>query len=243
MPEVPPADDASREPDAEQPAGLSAREEAERAATEAAERARAARERAEALRRLAEQTLAAAERRGGGPLLDPETAAAAPAAERRRLPWRPVAAGFAALAVTGLTAAAGAMFWTHRVADTRAQRVAEYTAIARQGVINLMSLDYNDAKGSVARILDSSTGRLHDQYAEHADALAENLQKSKIVTVVTIGVVAVETLSPDSAVVLVSTKSQATNVKDGRLEPEDFRIAVTLQRDGGQMKIADLDFI
>lgn len=243
MPEVPHADDASREPDTEQPAPLSAREEAERAAAEAAERARAARERAEALRRLAEQTLAAAERRGGGPLLDPDAHNAILAAQPQRLPWRPVAAGIAAVAITGLVSASGAIFWTRQVSDTRAQQVAEYSAIARQGVINLMSLDYNDAKGSVARILDSSTGRLHDQYAEHADALAENLQKSKIVTVVTIGAVAVESLSADSAVVLLSTKSQATNAKDGRQEPEDFRIAVTLERDSGQMKVADLDFV
>ncbi len=243
MPEVPPADDASDEPGTERPTPLSAREEAERAAADAAERARVARERAEALRRLAEETLAAAERRGGGPLLDADTDTAPGHNAARRLPWRPVAAALGALAVTGLTATSGAMFWTHHVADTQSQRIADYAAIARQGVMNLMSLDYNDAKGSVARILDSSTGRLHEDYAGHADALADNLVKSKIVTAVTIGAVAVESMSPDSAVVLVSTKSQATNAKDGRQEPENFRMAVTLQRDAGRMKIANVDFI
>lgn len=200
---------------------------AEQAARDAEARAAEARARAAALREAAATVS--------------DTGAAAPARGTGLTRTRLLAAA-TVLAICALAACAGAMLWNIQAAQARADLAAEYQAIARQGVVNLMSLDYNDAEASVARVLDASTGKFHEEYAGQADLLIKGLERSKVVTTVTVGATAVESMDADSAVVLVSARSEATNAKDGRQEPELFRLAVHLGRDGDQMKVSDLEF-
>lgn len=202
---------------------------AERAARDAEARAVAARARAEALRELAARV--AGDNAGTG------------RRSIRRPGGRAVLVAAAVLAICGLSALSGAMLWQQRGLDVRTQRAAEYQAIARQGVVNMMSLDFNDAEGSVGRVLDGSTGRFHAEYSEQAELLIKGLQRSKVVTEVTIGTTAVESMDADNAVVLVAARSQATNVTDGRQEPQTFRLAVSLARDGDRMKVSEVDFV
>ena len=54
-----------------------------------------------------------------------------------------------------------------RAADQ--QRRAEFEAAARQGVVTLMSLDYNKAKEDVQRIIDNSTGEFKKDFQNHAE--------------------------------------------------------------------------
>lgn len=211
---------------------------AERAARDAEARAVAARARAEALRELAARVAGEQSQ-----TVQPEDNPGTGRRSVRRPGGRTVVVAAAVLAICGLSALSGAMLWQQRGIDVRTQRAAEYQAIARQGVVNMMSLDFNDAEGSVGRVLDGSTGRFHAEYSEQAELLIKGLQRSKVVTEVTIGTTAVESMDADNAVVLVAARSQATNVTDGRQEPQTFRLAVSLARDGDRMKVSEVDFV
>jgi len=155
--------------------------------------------------------------------------------------WRALGA-VGAVVLCALLGLGGWLFVQHRDAEQANAHVAEATAVAKQGVINMMSLDFNNAQASVQRVLDGSTGKFKEEFQGQSDMMVKALQQSKVVTEVTVNSAAVQSMTADSAVVLVAAQSQASNATDGRREPQKFRIVVTLQREGGQYKIAQVDF-
>lgn len=202
--------------------------ELEAAAAEA--RAEAARARADELRRRIETAEAAAEPTAG-------TAAGG---------LRPaIALALAAVLAAGLLGLTGYLVWQHKAMAGQRDRAAEFAAAARQDVTNLMSIDYNTAEDNVKAVLDSSTGRFRANFEETADDFVKALKDEKIITKATINDTAVESMTGDSAVVLVS----ATSRREGPQAPEDqqqpriWRIVVSLERDGGQIKMTGVEFV
>ncbi|MCB0932240.1 MAG: hypothetical protein KDB71_10120 [Mycobacterium sp.] len=168
-----------------------------------------------------------------------------PAIAADRLPWRQLAVPLlAALVIVGLLTATGWMLWQHSRAVERRQQVAEYAAAARQSVVNLMSIDYNTAKDSVARVLDGSTGKFHDNFADTADDFIKALQDEKIVTKATVNDAAVESMTGDSAVVLLSATSrrEGPGTPKDQQQPRVWRVVLELQRQDGQIKMSGVDF-
>lgn len=234
-PEVPEADDT-----------LVTADEAEAAAAEAEARAEAARARAEDLRRKleaagesAEPAVAGADDTAG----EPETVTV----KKRRLgvpSWRTVAASLVILLVAGLLGGTGFMLWEHKKASDERHRTAEYAAAARQGVVNLMSMDYNQAKESVQRLIDDSVGKFQNNFQETSEDLIKALQDSKMITKVTVNDAAVEQMDDQTAVVLVAATShrEGPNAPKEDQQPRVWRVVVSLQRDGGQIKMSDVEF-
>ncbi len=71
------------------------------------------------------------------------------------------------------------------------------------------------------------------------------MQQSKVVTKVTVNDTAVESMDKDSATVLVAATSQRTGPDAPPKEdqqPRVWRVVVSLQRDGDQLKVSDVEF-
>ena len=214
--------------------------QAEAEATAAEARADAARARAEELRSRLQATSEAETRTAVPTVALPGTTAGRPNA-RLRL----VAGTVAALLTAGLLAATGYMLWQHHDNTQQRRQAAEYAAAARQGVINLMSIDYTTAQESVQRVLDGSTGRFRDNFADTADDFVQALKDEKIITKVTVNDTAVESMTSDTAVVLVSATSRregAQSPKDQQ-EPRLWRVVLSLEHDGDQIKVSGVDFV
>lgn len=154
-----------------------------------------------------------------------------------------VAAALAVLCTCALIAVSVFMFIAHRnvVADQR--QSAEYAAAGRQSVVTLMSLDYNKAQEDVQRIIDNSVGQFKDDFQNQSADFVKVAQESKVITEVTVNSVAVESMSDDSAVVLVAATSRVTNTAGADQEPRSWRLSVDLQRDGGQIKMSKVEFV
>jgi Mce-associated membrane protein len=129
----------------------------------------------------------------------------------------------------------------HQAADEQVR--AEYAAAGRQSVVTLMSLDFNKAKDDVQRIIDNSTGSFKDDFKSQAEDFVKVAQDSKVITEVTVNAVAVESMTDDKAVVLVSAASRVTNSAGAKQEPRSWRLSVDLQRDGGQIKMSKVEFV
>ena len=221
------------------PESLALQAEAEAEAAQA--RAEAARARAEELR----QRLQDAEDVGAVEVVEDVEVLEAEQPTARQSPRRLIGAVVAALTTAALLAATGYMLFTHQEKNRQRQQIAEYAAAARQGVINLMSIDYTTADESVKRVIDGSTGRFRANFEETADDFVKALKDEKIVTKATVNEAAVESLTGDSAVVLIS----ATSRREGQQAPKDqqeprlWRIVLTLQRDGGQIKMSGVEFV
>jgi Mce-associated membrane protein len=147
------------------------------------------------------------------------------------------------LAICGLLAASGWMLWHHHTVLAERQRSAAYVAAARQGVVNLTSLDFNKAKEDVQRVLDSATGEFRDDFQRRADDFVSVVKDSKAVTEGSVKASAVESMSKDSAVVLVLANERVTNSAGAKDDPRAFRFRVSVVRDGDQLKISKVEFV
>ena len=82
-----------------------------------------------------------------------------PSRRRLRLPSLSTTLKVAAVVlIVGFAGVTGYMAWQDHEATDRSRRAANFVAGARQGIINMTSLDFNRAKEDVQRVIDSCTG-------------------------------------------------------------------------------------
>jgi Mce-associated membrane protein len=144
-------------------------------------------------------------------------------------------------AFVGLTAY---MVWQHREATQRQRRDAAFVAGAKQGVVNMTSLDFHKAKEDVQRVIDSTTGEFRDDFQHRAPDFTKVVEQSKAVTVGTVNAAAVESVHGNSASVLVSATSRITNSPGGKDEPPRiWRLRVTVTEVGGQYKMSKVEYV
>lgn len=170
--------------------------------------------------------------------------------ESRPARWRPGLPSLSATAkvaaivlICAFAVASGIMVWKDHDAAERAQREASFVAGARQGIVNMTSLDFNRAKEDVQRLLDSSTGQFRDDFQQRAKDFASVVEQSKVVTQGTVTAAALESMDEHSASVLVAASSRITNSAGAKDEPRMWRIRVTVTEEGGQYKMSKVDFV
>ncbi|MEZ0338795.1 hypothetical protein ACAG25_02305 [Mycobacterium sp. pV006] len=164
----------------------------------------------------------------------------------RRLPrpnWKAVAASLVVVAILALLGLSGFMVWQHRQAEELRQQNAEYAAAARQSVVTLMSLDFNNAEADVQRIIDNSTGQFKSDFEQQAKDFVKVAQDSKVVTEVTVNSTAVQEMDDETAEVLVAASSRVTNTAGADGDIRTWRLSVSLQKEDGQIKMAKVEFV
>ena len=175
--------------------------------------------------------------------VDPESK---PARSRRRLrlpSWSVAWKAAVIILICAFVAASGYMMWNRHEVTERNQRAANFIAGARQGVVNLTSMDFNKAKEDVQRVIDSSTGQFHDDFQARAKDFTTVVEQSKVVTQGSVNAAAVQTINGDYALVLVAATSHITNAAGAKDEPRNWRLKVTVKNDGGQYKMSNVEFI
>lgn len=261
------ADEPPQEADGTTGDALTLAEEAEAEAAEAEAAAAAARAKAKAirLRREAQEAEARAKAEADAEnRADDEVAAdepvetqavvegaavdydqeAAPKGRRWGLIVKVVAMTLAVLCTAALITASVLMVNEHRKATENQQLNAEFSAAGRQGVVTLMSLDFNTAEDNVQRIIENTTGQFKADFEDQAADFVKVAQDSKVITDVTVTAAAVESMTPNQAVVLVAATSRVTNSSGAKQEPRAWRLQVSLERvDGGQIKMAKVEFV
>ena len=219
--------------------------EAEKELIRAEERAEAARARAAELRREAEAS--------SSEQPEPtEDADAKPAASRWRSRWRwrlrrptrtTVGVGTAMVLICASLAASGYIVWQHRTLVQQRQHAAEFAAAAREEVATLMSIDPAHAVENLQHTIDDTTGALKSQLEATSSYMAKNAQDAQVTTKATVQDVAVESMTDNSAVVLIVAKSDTINPDKSVRPPVFWRLSVTIDRDGDRLKMSKLDFV
>jgi Mce-associated membrane protein len=176
-----------------------------------------------------------------------DDADAVPARRRRptlphvRLKW--VAAAVVVLCTIALLVVSVLIVAHHRSVQAEQQRSAEFAAAARQGVVTLMSLNFNRAQDDVKRIIDNTTGDFRTDFQGQADEFTKVAQASKVITEATVNATAVQSMSKDTATVLVAVTTSVSNVASKEQQPRSWRLRVDMARDGGQLKLAKVEFV
>ncbi len=167
-----------------------------------------------------------------------------PSRRRLRLPSLSTTLKVAAVVlILGFVGVTGYMAWQDHQAADRSRRAANFVAGARQGIINMTSLDFNRAKEDVQRVIDSSTGQFRDDFEQRAKDFTSVVEQSKVTTQGTVNAAALESMDGNSASVLVSATSKITNAAGAKDEPRVFRLRVTVTEDAGQYKMSKVDFV
>ncbi|AQT79273.1 hypothetical protein B1R94_08325 [Mycolicibacterium litorale] len=218
---------------------------AEAEAAEAEARAEAARAKATAARlRGSTPTGDATESGDTNDDTNDEAGAGSPRRGRRpRLWWSRIALAAAVLVICGLLAVTGVMVWQHRQVAAQRAHQAEFVAAARAGVTALLSIDYTHAKSDVARVIDLSTGTFRADFTKGAQDFVTTAEQSKAVTVGSIKSAALQSEDGDTAVVLLAASSTVTNANGAQQDPRAWRMSVTVARDGGQLKMSNVEFV
>ena len=177
------------------------------------------------------------------PLPDPDDVQRRPAVRWWRLKPASALAIAAVLAGIAVLATSGYLLWGHHLEQREQQRRAAFAAAASQAVVTLMSIDSTKAEENVRQILDNSTGQFHDDFEAEADAFVETAQASKSVTKASAQAVAVESMTPTTATVLVTAATTVSNSAGADQQPRNWRLSVDMVEDGQQMKLVKVEFV
>ncbi len=154
---------------------------------------------------------------------------------------RPVIAGVVVLAVL-----AGLNGWLgYRDYQVRhgAQIRQEMVQAARQGAINLTTIDHEDVEQDVQRILDSSTGVFRDDFAQRAQPFSEAARRAQSKSVGTVTEAALESAEGDEGRVLVAMTVMTSNRGVPEQQPQAWRMRVTVTRVDDESKVSKVEFI
>jgi len=68
-------------------------------------------------------------------------------------------------------------------------------------------------------------------------------QDSKVITEATVNATAVQSMTRDTATVLIAVTTRVSNVASKEQAPRSWRLSVDVARDGGQIKLAKVEFV
>jgi len=224
-------------------------------ATEAADlpdieaRAEAARARATRLRQRAE----AASSDQGNPSGPDDTAdndvegelQAAPTGRRRlHRPRRKALIALAGLTVicASLTTS-GLVVWHHHNVAQQRRHSAEFATAARNAIVAMMSISADKPRDDLQRFADETTGSFKASVLLSADNVIKQIEQSKVTTKGAVQAVAVESMTKDSAVVLIAAKAEVSKPDQPKPQSRSWRVVVNVERDGGKLKVSKLEFV
>lgn len=162
---------------------------------------------------------------------------------RRRPALSSVVTAVASVVLVAALTVCGLMLWRHHTVAAQDAREAAFIAAARQGIVNLTSLDFNNATSDVQRVIDSSAGEFRDDFESKSADFISVVEQSKVVTKGTINAVGIQSIDGDTATLLVSAKSEVSNVAGAQQDPRAFRLIVTMVDEDGQIKMAKVEFV
>ncbi|MFG1782711.1 mammalian cell entry protein [Rhodococcus oryzae] len=169
--------------------------------------------------------------------------AASPAVTTGSRPRGALVATTALLAVVAvlLATACGVMLWQHRSASELQSERETYLRIAREGALNLTTIDHNNAEADVQRVLDGATGEFYDDFDRRSQGFITVVRDAKVTTVGESAAAGIETEAADSATVLVQVASRVSNGTGAQDQQRVQRLRVTV--DGEQSKISRVEYL
>lgn len=114
---------------------------------------------------------------------------------------------------------------------------------ARQGVLNLTTIDYNKVDSDVARVLDSSTGSFRDDFQQRAQPFAEVVKQAKSVSVGSITEAALESSSATQGQALVAVSVKTSDASGAEQQPRMWRMRVAVDQTDQGIKISNVEFV
>jgi Mce-associated membrane protein len=114
---------------------------------------------------------------------------------------------------------------------------------ARQGALNLTTIDWQHAEGDMQRILDGATGQFRDEFASRSQPFIDVVKQAKSTSVGTITEAGLESEEGGHARVLVAVAVKTSTAGAPEQDPRAWRMRITVQKDGDQAKVSNVEFV
>ncbi|MEH3139677.1 MAG: tetratricopeptide repeat protein [Mycobacterium kyogaense] len=149
--------------------------------------------------------------------------------------------------LAALVALAGLAGWTgYRVYDEHKneQRSQAFLEVARQGAVNLTTIDYRKVDEDVARILDSASGTFYDDFQSRAKPFVDVVKQARSTSEGTVIDAGMESESASDAQVLVAVKVKTTVADGTPQDPRSWRMRISVQKTGAdEYKVSNVTFV
>ena len=150
------------------------------------------------------------------------------------------------LGLAVVVALAGLVGWlgyrAHQSQQAQAQR-SQFIQAARQGALNLTTIDWQRADADVQRILNSATGEFYDDFAKRSQPFIDLVKQAKSVSVGTVSEAGLESQTADSAQVLVAVSVTTSYAGAPQPDPHGWRMRISVQKVGDQAKVSNVEFV
>jgi Mce-associated membrane protein len=156
-------------------------------------------------------------------------------------PGRATVFGLAVIIVLG-TLLGWLGFRAHQSHQAQTER-SQLVQAARQGALNLTTIDWQRADADVQRILDGATGKFYDDFAKRSQPFIELLKQTKSTTVGTVTEAGLESQTAGTAQVLVAVSVLTSNAPAPQSDPHAWRMSISVQRVGDQAKVSNVEFV
>jgi Mce-associated membrane protein len=162
--------------------------------------------------------------------------------QKRLSRMRPTFALGAAVVVTLGCLAGWFAYRTYETRQAQAQR-NQFVAVARQGALNLTTIDYTKVDADVQRILDSSTGTFHDDFQRRSQPFIDVVKKVQSKSEGTVTSAGLESQDGDQAQVLVAVTVKTSNPGAPDQDRRRWRMRIAVQKVGDGARVSNVQFV
>ena len=113
---------------------------------------------------------------------------------------------------------------------------------ARQGAVNLTTINYTEVETDVHRIIDSATGAFRDDFEKRAQPFIEFVKAAQSKSEGTVSEAGLESQQGDSAQVLVAVAVKSRTA-GGEEAPREWRMRIGVRVVGDDAKVANVVFV
>jgi Mce-associated membrane protein len=161
---------------------------------------------------------------------------------RRRLSRVGSALVAGALLVTTLAGLAGWLgYRAYERHEAQTQRDL-FVQTARQGAVNLTTINYTEADADVQRILDLATGAFRDDFEQRSKPFIEVVKAAQSKSEGTVTDAGLESQHGDSAQVLVAVAVKSRTA-GGEEAPREWRMRIEVRSVGDDAKVSNVVFV
>jgi Mce-associated membrane protein len=117
-----------------------------------------------------------------------------------------------------------------------------FVQIARQGAVNLTTINYTQVDADVQRIIDLSTGAFRDDFLQRSKPFIEVVKSAQSKSEGTVTDAGLESQRGDSAQVLVAIAVKSRTA-GGEEAPREWRMRIEVQSVGDDAKVSNVVFV
>ena len=117
-----------------------------------------------------------------------------------------------------------------------------FVQIARQGAVNLTTINYTQVDADVQRIIDLSTGAFRDDFLQRSKPFIEVVKAAQSKSEGTVTDAGLESQRGDSAQVLVAIAVKSRTA-GGEEAPREWRMRIDVQSVGDDAKVSNVVFV